>query len=253
VRRGVPADKIRVIINGVDLKRYSPQSPCLELRRQLQLEGCFVVGYLGTLGMAHALHCVLDAAQLLRSSHPPVRFLFVGTGAVRDLLVRDATARGLDNVLFVGAQPKERMPLYWGLSDLALVHLRDAPLFTTVIPSKIFEAMGMGVAILIASPDGEATRIVRDTGAGVVLPPENPRRLAQTVGSLSEDANLIGVLRRHAKDAAPRFSRETQAREMIGTLEELRDELRAKSGTANSRSSGKTERVVAETHSERSE
>ena len=88
----------------------------------------------------------------------------------------EAARRGLSNVVLVPAQPKEMMPSYWSLCDLALVHLKDTPLFRTVIPSKIFEAMAMGRPIVLSAPDGEAADIVRGTGAGIVLPPEIHRR-----------------------------------------------------------------------------
>lgn len=218
--RGVPAEKVGVVINGVDLARYAPRPCDPGLIKELGLEGCFVVGYLGTHGMAHALDRVLDAAELLRD-RPAVRFLFVGAGAARASLVREASRRRLDNVVFVPAQPKEKMPAYWSVCDLALVHLKDTPLFTTVIPSKIFEAMGMGRGILLAAPEGEATRIVRETGSGVVVPPERPAVLADAVRELCHDKVSVQRLARNALLAAPRFSREKQACDMISVLEEV--------------------------------
>jgi len=90
IARGVPGDKVDVVFNGVDLERYTPRSRDTTLIKQLGLEGCFVVGYLGTHGMAHALDRVLDAAKLLQGI-PSIRFLFVGAGAARAALVEAAT------------------------------------------------------------------------------------------------------------------------------------------------------------------
>ena len=220
VSRGIAAEKIAVVINGVDMSRYAPRPRDQKLARELGLENHFVVGYIGTHGMAHALERVLDAAAALRES-PAVRFLFVGSGAARDRLVSEAQRRGLSNVVFVPAQPKEMMPSYWSLCDLALVHLKDTPLFRTVIPSKIFEAMAMGRPILLAAPDGEAADIVRATGAGLVLPPENPRALAEAVKGLSESEATVAQLARQALIAAPLFTREKQARDMLAAIEEV--------------------------------
>jgi colanic acid biosynthesis glycosyl transferase WcaI len=220
VSRGIAADKVAVVVNGVDISRYSPQPRDPQLARQLGLENCFVVGYIGTHGMAHALERVLDAAEMLRDS-PAVRFLFVGSGAAREGLVSEAARRGLSNVILVAAQPKEMMPAYWSLCDLALVHLKDTPLFHTVIPSKIFEAMAMGRPIVLAAPDGEAADIVRTTGAGIVLAPENPQVLAQAVKSLSESPDTVARLATLALTGAPLFTREKQARDMLAALEEV--------------------------------
>jgi colanic acid biosynthesis glycosyl transferase WcaI len=220
VSRGIPADKVAVVINGVDMSRYAPQPRNSQLAREIGLENHFVVGYIGTHGMAHALERVLDAADLLRTV-PAVRFLFVGSGAARDRLVSEAARRGLSNVVLVPAQPKEMMPSYWSICDLALVHLKDTPLFRTVIPSKIFEAMAMGRPIVLAAPDGEAADIVRGTGAGVVLPPEDPSALAEAVKSLSESPSEVTQLARRALVAAPLFTREKQARDMLAAIEEV--------------------------------
>ena len=220
VSRGVPAEKVSVVINGVDVARYAPLPRDPRLAAELGLEGRFVVGYIGTHGMAHALERVLDAAELLRAD-PAVRFLFVGSGAAREQLANEAARRGLPNVVFVPPQPKETMPAYWSLCDLALVHLKDTPLFRTVIPSKIFEAMAMGCPILLAAPDGEAADIVRATGAGVVLAPEDPPALAAAVKALHAAPTQVAELTRKALAAVPLFTREKQARDMLTAIQEV--------------------------------
>jgi glycosyltransferase involved in cell wall biosynthesis len=143
VGRGIDGDKIHVVRNGVDLTRFQPKPKSLEMARQMGVDGKFVVAYLGTHGMAHALENVLHAAELLMDE-TEIAFLFVGDGAEKESLVGSARERGLTNVIFHGLVPKSSMPDLWSICDVALVHLKDDPLFSTVIPSKIFEAMGMG-------------------------------------------------------------------------------------------------------------
>jgi glycosyltransferase involved in cell wall biosynthesis len=220
VSRSIPAEHVEVVLNGFDFARYTPQPRDMSLAQQLGLEGCFVVGYLGTHGMAHALDRVLDAAALLRDV-PAIRFLFVGAGAVRDALIAQATQQRLDNVMFVPAQPKARMPAYWSVCDLALVPLKNTPLFTTVIPSKIFEAMGMGRAIVLAAPEGEASQIIQATGAGVIVPPECPAAMARAIQELYHDKALVERSAMHALRAAPQFSREQHARDLIQIFEQI--------------------------------
>jgi glycosyltransferase involved in cell wall biosynthesis len=220
VRRGVPSGKVAVVINGVDLPRYAPRPKDPELEAKLGLAGRFVVGYIGTHGMAHALEKVLDVADRMRED-AGVRFLFVGGGAEKAKLVEEAERRGLANVVFLASQPKERMPEIWSLCDAALVHLKDAPVFATVIPSKIFEAMGMGLPIVIASPKGEAGGIVEEEGAGIWVPPEDPVALEGAVRRLKEDADLYERCAAGSRAAAPRYSRERKAREMIRVAERV--------------------------------
>jgi len=216
-RRGVPAGKIDVVINGVDLRRYAPRSRNYALAAEwgIALDE-FVIAYVGTHGMAHALGNVLDAAELTNGR---IRWLLVGTGSEREKLAAEAKHRGLRNLTMIPAQPKERMPDVWSICDVALVHLRDTPLFETVIPSKIFEAMGMGLPILLACPKGEATRIVEQSGAGICARPENPADLAAAATLLETGPELTRKYADRSRAAAPHFSRETQARDYMASLE----------------------------------
>lgn len=218
-RRGIDEAKIGVVINGVDLGRYTPREKDTELARRLGLrDEHFVVGYIGTHGMAHALDNVLRAAAL--DGESGIRFLFVGAGAERKRLVAEAGRMGLRNVVFVPSQPKETVAAYWSLCDVALVHLKDTPLFATVIPSKIFEAMAMGLPILLAAPRGEASEVLAESSAGVWVAPERPQELLDAVQLLRSNPALYRRLACQSRAAALNYSRERQAREMLAILEE---------------------------------
>ena len=214
VSRGISAVKIRVVRNGVDAGRYGPRPRDTGLTAELGLNDKFVIGYVGTHGMAHALETVLDAAAQLQDEDD-IRILFAGAGAARDGLIRKAEAENLSNAVFLPMQPKERVPDVWSLCDVALVHLKNDPAFSEVIPSKIFEAMAMGLPILIAAPKGEATDIVRSENAGVVTPPEDAAALARAIKELHADASARRALGTASLAAAPGYSRENQAREMM--------------------------------------
>jgi len=220
VSRGIDADKIAVVINGVDLWRYSPRPKDTGLVDEWSLQDKFVVGYVGTHGMAHALMNVLNAAELLQDQ-PHILILLAGAGAEREMLIEDAGRRNLRNVVFMSPQPKERMPAVWSLCDVALVHLKDSPVFKDVIPSKIFEAMGMGLPLLLAAPEGEGSAIVLGDQAGLHVPAENPRSLADAIRELYEYPSKRDTLAAQSHAAAPRHSREHQALHMIMVLEQV--------------------------------
>jgi glycosyltransferase involved in cell wall biosynthesis len=116
-------------------------------------------------------------------------------------------------------QPKEMMPAIWGLCDVALVHLKDSPVFSGVIPSKIFEAMAMGLPILLAAPEGEASRIVLNDKVGLHIAAEDPTALADSVNRLASDKSALKTFGAAALKAAPGHSRETQARKMLDVLQ----------------------------------
>ena len=217
VSRGIPSEKVAVVRNGVDLLRYTPRPRDDALAREWGLRDEFVVGYVGTHGMAHALHNVLDAAELLRDA-PDFRFLLVGAGAERESLMADAARRGLDNVQFHEMQSKDMVPAVFSLCDVALAHLKNVPLFAGAIPSKVFEAMGMGLPILLATPEGEASRLVSGNGA-VWVPPEDPLALANSIRELKADPAKCARLSADSLAAAPSHSRELQARDTLRVLE----------------------------------
>ena len=218
VGRGIDGDKIPIVVNGVDTERFQKTPRDAALAAEWGLKDKFVIGYIGTHGMAHGLANVLDAAARLRENDR-VRFLFVGDGADRDDLMRRAAQEGLDNVQFIASQPREKMPSIWSVCDVALVHLRDSVVFSEVIPSKIFEAMAMGLPTLLVAPKGVASDIVLSTRSGVWAPAEQPDRLARIAARLVEKPGLLEKLGRNGSAVSGRFSRHRQAEEMIRVLE----------------------------------
>lgn len=215
--RGVPAEKINVVLNGAELGTWTRRPRDHALAESLGMAGKFVIGYIGTLGMAHGLASVLDAARLLIDDDR-IRFLFVGPGAERDELIGQRDRLALRNVVFVGGQPRDKVAAYWSLCDVALIHLKDSPVFATVIPSKIFEAMSMGLPLLLAAPEGEASKIVRGDEAGLVVAPQRPEELAAAVLRLADEPALLARLGEQSHAAASKYSRERQARSVLDVL-----------------------------------
>ena len=218
IARGVDGKKIHVVVNGVDATQYQPRPRSPALEAQLGLHSKFVAGYLGTHGLAHALDKVVEAAALL-SQREDIVFLFVGGGADRARVEAMVAERKLENVVMLARQPKEKMAEMWSLCDVALIPLRDAPVFKTVIPSKIFECMGMGIPILMSLPEGEATGIVRAMDCGVCVPPENPAAMAVAIQRLADTPEEQQGLAIAARAAAPLYSRDAQAASMLRVLE----------------------------------
>jgi glycosyltransferase involved in cell wall biosynthesis len=217
--RGIAAEKIHVIANGADLSWCAPRPRDAAFAVEQRLEGKFVVGYIGTHGMAHGLERVLDAADRLRDA-PEVVFFFAGGGAERAALEQSVARRGLENVRLVPRQPKERMPVLWSACDLTLIPLRNDAVFAGVVPSKLFEAMAHGVPVLMSVPEGEATALVREEGCGVITPPEDPAALAAAIRELVRSPERLGELGARALVAAPKYSRERQAQRMLTVLEQ---------------------------------
>lgn len=194
--RGVPAERISVIPNGVDRGMFDPAADASQLRARFAPHGEFLCSYVGTIGMGSGLSVVLRAAEQLRAmGRSDVVFLLVGDGAVREDLEREARAAGLDRVVFTGRLPKAEMPGVLAASDACLVHLARRPLFRTVMPSKIFEAAAMAKPIVLGV-EGFAAEVVAGAGAGICIEPENAEQLVEAVLRLASDRELGRALGR---------------------------------------------------------
>jgi glycosyltransferase involved in cell wall biosynthesis len=199
---GVPDQKITVLKNGVDLDGFGgveDASALAGLRTEVAPDHGFVVSYVGTLGKAHGLEVILEAAR--RCPEPDILFLVVGAGAEREPLEARARELGLPNFRMVDKQPHERMRLFYALSDVSVIHLRDVPLFRGVIPSKIFESLAARRPIVLGV-DGEARGIVEEAGAGIAFRPEDPEALLEAVLRLYREPEL----RRRMGDRGRRYA-----------------------------------------------
>lgn len=223
VSRGIDTDKIAVVTNGVDISRFKPQSRDGYLANELGLEGKFVAGYIGTHGMAHALETLLEAARRLQNDPAgrDIRLLFLGDGANKQKLVAQAKAMGLANVVFVDSVPKEQVVRYWSLLDVSIIHLKKTDLFTTVIPSKLFECMGMGIPVLHGVA-GESAEIVEREGCGQVFEPENVEDLCIGLLAMKSRPKLRDGYREKGLAAASRYDRKELALRMLKEIESCR-------------------------------
>jgi hypothetical protein len=212
IDRGVPDEKVHTIRNGVTLDRFDPGAvadPRVRGRLGARAGDCLVL-YLGTHGISHGLPGVAAAAARLAGE--PVHFTFVGEGADKSRLRRRVAELALDNVTLLPGVPHEEVPGLLAAADICLVPLRDVPLFSTFIPSKMFEYLAAGKAV-VGAVTGEAAQILREAGA-VVVPPEDSAALADAIRALAGDPQRRQAMGRRGRSHVERsFDRVALARE----------------------------------------
>src|SRR5205823_4548110 len=128
--KGIRAEKITFIPNGVDPAMFDPAQTGARIRDELKLDGQFVVSYAGALGLANDIPTLLRAAARLRDEKH-VHFLLVGDGKERRSLEEQARAMSLENVTFTGPRPKSQMDEILAASDACLAILQNIPMFRT--------------------------------------------------------------------------------------------------------------------------
>jgi glycosyltransferase involved in cell wall biosynthesis len=197
-KKSVPVEKILFLPNGVDIIRYQPRSADLALKRTLGLEGKQIVLWAGTLGYAHGLENVLQAARLL-SNRSDVHFLFVGDGSARASLEQLTQNLHLSNVTFRDPVPVEQLPPYFSIAESGLASLSDIPIHDGARPSKIFPFLASGKPLIFVGR-GEGARLVQQAGAGIVVAPGDPSALAGAVLQIISDPEAAQILGRRGRE-----------------------------------------------------
>jgi glycosyltransferase involved in cell wall biosynthesis len=204
------------LAHGVDTSRFLPRNGSHAPPPLSWNEKTCLVMYAGLHGVAQGLDQVLDAATLLRDHHG-LGFVLVGDGAEKGRLVRRANERALTNVRFLDPFPHQRVPALLAAADIALVPLKCA--IPGAVPSKLFEAMAVGLPVVLAA-DGEAARILREARAGLVVAPGDVGGLVSALSALEADPagrRRMGAQGREA--CLSRYSRQMILDSFIDTLE----------------------------------
>jgi glycosyltransferase involved in cell wall biosynthesis len=215
IRRGIDENKIKVVTNGANMELFKPREKNERLLEDLGLKGKFVVSYIGTHGLAHSLEFIVAALEKVKDED--IHFLFIGDGARKMEVIRLAREKGLKNVTFLDAVPKEKIPDYLSITDVSLIPLLKSETFKTVIPSKIFEAAAMKKPILLGV-EGQAQEIVEKYGAGVCFEPENEGDFIEKLHLLKNNHVIYGQCQEGCAQLAKDYDRKRLAQLMYQYL-----------------------------------
>ncbi len=204
IRRRFPEVAVYHLSNGVDTDLFRPERRSSAARARFfdgrGSEASCVALYAGLHGMAQGLEQILEAAARLKDV-AALEFALVGDGPLKKELRERSGALGLENVRFLDARPREEMPELVASADLALVPLKMS--IPGAVPSKIYEAMGAGVPIVLVAA-GEAADIVGRSEAGVAVPPGDVAALEAAIRALAGNPERRAKLGRSGRDAAVR-------------------------------------------------
>ena len=194
--KGVPAEKVLFLPNGVDTDLFAPSEPDRELERELGLGGKQVVVYAGTHGYAHGIDVAIAAARLLREEN--VEFIFIGDGSEKRRLIELARDTAATNVRFLDSAPPTYIARLYSVALTGLSTLRDVPLADATRPVKIFATMASAKPVLY-SGGGEGARLVLAADAGIVVPWGSADELAGAVRALIAAPDIAATLGRNGR------------------------------------------------------
>jgi glycosyltransferase involved in cell wall biosynthesis len=184
VARGVPAEKVSVVPNVVDVDRFTPRDADLELQRKYGIEGRPVLGYISNLGQREGIEHLIRAVAILRDQGMDVAGLVVGEGPSGEALERLVGELGLTgHVVLTGHVDNHRIEDHYAMIDLFVIPRIDDLASRLVVPLKPLEAMAMQRPVIAA--DLPALReLVAPGERGEVFSPGNPKALAAVAEKL---------------------------------------------------------------------
>lgn len=189
--------------------------------RSLMPKG-FRVVFAGNIGVAQDFGTILTAAEELKH-FTVIHWVIIGDGRRRAWVEEELERRGLEKTVhLLGRHAAETMPRFFSLADALLVTLKKEPIFSYTIPSKIQSYMACAKPI-IAALDGEGMRVVKEAGAGITCPPEDPKALAEAVLEMSR----LSLLDRESMGKCGRkyFEKEFERNMLLDKLESIMEEL----------------------------
>ncbi len=219
---GIRRDKVTTVKSGVDKEFLDADSN--GIRKRFGWENKFLVLYSGTLGWAHSLEAVIEAARHL-VDQPDIVFVFAGDGQKRQALEGMVRDYGLKNVNFIGLQSLEEIPYFLRASDVLVESLKEVPITKGTFPCKLFEYMASGRPIIFGSRGGEAIRELELAGGALSFPVEQPERLSELILKIKQgqiDGKRLG---KQYHDHIHRFHRrETWGGRYLSVIKELQHE-----------------------------
>jgi glycosyltransferase involved in cell wall biosynthesis len=199
MERGVPADKILIVPNGVSDDFLQPLPDATQLRRDLGIrDGEFVVGLVSSLTAHEGIGTLLEAVKILNDRGIPTRALIVGDGPERGALQRQAAALGLD-AIFTGRVPMARVRDYHAVLDVFVVPRTRDRVCQLVTPLKPVEAMASGLPVVVSAVKALG-EIVKDMATGLQAPPQDAVALADQLQRLQASPELRKQLGGSAKE-----------------------------------------------------
>ena len=201
VEQGVNKNRIVCIPNWVDLDFIRPLNKNNSFREKHNLQDKFVVIYSGNIALTQGLETVVKAAASLKEKSE-IHFVILGEERARQQLQKCCDNYQADNILLLPLVPREKLPEMLSASDIGLV-IQKKTVTAFNLPSKIPVILASGRPIIASVPNtGTAMRVVKESGAGIVVTPEDFQALAQAILELYKNPEKLEQLGRQGRKYA---------------------------------------------------
>lgn len=226
---GISDEKISVIPNLADLELFSDENVNQTLQDEIikkwHLENQFVISHIGAMGEANGLQYLLDACERLEKQNvTDIKFLIVGSGKTKPLLVSKSEKQNLQNIIFEDMIEKKDVPTFLDLADITITSFLPKPILATNSPNKFFDALAAGKPIIVNSA-GWTKDIVEKYKIGYYVDARNPQELADLLLELKNQKAMLRGLKKEIKTIAEtEFSAAKASAELLEILENVATE-----------------------------
>ena len=207
--------KVKIVTNGVNTKFFDPKESINKKKELLN----FNVSYFGTIGMAHSIITIVNTAKIIQDNYPklPIKFTLIGSGAEHSYIKKFILDNKIKNIKILKNISRNKILSYLKITHISIIHLKRSKLFKTVIPSKLFENMAMGIPI-VHGVLGESKKLVLKHKIGITFTPENSEDLCKSILKLYNDKRLYNEISKNCLNTSKLFERNNLAKKMLDEI-----------------------------------
>jgi glycosyltransferase involved in cell wall biosynthesis len=190
IERKVPGKKVHLLPNMADCDYFRPEEKIATLVEKYNVEGKFVISYIGAIGFANGLDYVLECANAARKAELPIHFIICGDGALLDRLKGNVRQMGLVNLSFVDFTNRSGVKELLNVTDASFICYKPIPILETGSPNKFFDGLAAGKLILI-NFGGWIRNEIEENRCGVYCDPHQPTDFIKKIRPFLSDNNLL--------------------------------------------------------------
>jgi glycosyltransferase involved in cell wall biosynthesis len=214
IERKIRGINVRLIPNMADTNFYVPEEKISGLEKKFNVEGKFVVSYLGAVGIANGLDYLLDCAHACRQANLNIQFIICGEGALKNSLIKRAANLDLKNLSFTEFQDREGVREVMNITDATFICYKNSPILETGSPNKFFDGLAAG-KVIIVNFGGWIRKEVEENSCGVHVNPNDPVHFVDAIRPYFDNRELTKQAQQSARRLAEKFSREKLSKEFL--------------------------------------
>ncbi|HEY5826590.1 MAG TPA: glycosyltransferase family 4 protein [Cyclobacteriaceae bacterium] len=213
VEKKVPGKTVHLIPNMADTDFYKPEVKSKELVREYNVEGKFVVSYIGALGVANGLDYFLDCARASQKANLTIHFFLCGDGAMLDHLGSTSKKLQLQNLTVLPFKDRKGVQELMNVTDASFICYKSVPILETGSPNKFFDGLAAGKMIII-NFGGWIKKEIEENRCGFYVDPNHPTDFVKKIESVLSDSKQLDNYKAASRALAERkYSREQLSKE----------------------------------------